>query len=329
MNAPIQPPQWATRLLRWFCASHLADELEGDLLELFAQRVRMYGPREARRRYVRDVLSLIRPFALKEKTEQYPQPAFTQPAMIRSYFKIAFRNLAKHKMFSFINIMGLSAGMTACFLIALYVHFELSYDAFNQKAERIYRVGADVKTNSETLHYSISPWAMARSMQAEFPEVEAFVRVQKTEKVFRKGDVKFSEDNTILADSTLFSVFDLKLLKGNPKTALAAPLSLVLTETAARKYFGDKDPMGQTLLFDEAGESAMITGVMQDTPLNSQIKGDMFRIHEHLYPLITTGISNVNGAVLVPWHLHCSNPAQIRWRWPENSLHLYITTQVS
>jgi putative ABC transport system permease protein len=104
----------------------------------------MYGPREARRRYVRDVLSLIRPFALKEKTEQYPQPAFTQPAMIRSYFKIAFRNLAKHKMFSFINIMGLSAGMTACFLIALYVHFELSYDAFNQKAERIYRVGADV-----------------------------------------------------------------------------------------------------------------------------------------------------------------------------------------
>jgi putative ABC transport system permease protein len=136
--------------------------------------------------------------------------------------------------------------------------------------------GPTFKTNSETLHYSISPWAMARSMQAEFPEVEAFVRVQKTEKVFRKGDVKFSEDNTILADSTLFSVFDLKLLKGNPKTALAAPLSLVLTETAARKYFGDKDPMGQTLLFDEAGESAMITGVMQDTPLNSQIKGDIF-----------------------------------------------------
>jgi putative ABC transport system permease protein len=162
MNAPIQPPQWATRLLRWFCASHLADELEGDLLELFAQRIRIYGPREARRRYVQDVLSLIRPFALKEKTEQYPQPAFTQPAMIRSYFKIAFRNLAKHKIFSLINIMGLSAGMTACFLIALYVHFELSYDASNQKAERIYRLSAPTfKQIPGTLQYSITSWAMA------------------------------------------------------------------------------------------------------------------------------------------------------------------------
>jgi putative ABC transport system permease protein len=276
MNNPIQPPQWATRLLRWFCASHLVNDLEGDLLELFAQRVLTYGPREARRRYVRDVLSLIRPFAMKEKPEKYPKPAFIQPAMIRNYFKIAFRNLAKHKLFSFINVLGLSAGMTACFLIALYVHFELTYDAFNQKAGRIYRVAADVKTSSETLHYAISPWAMALNMQKEFPQVDAFVRVQKDETLFRKGDLKFNEDNTVLADSTLFKVFDLKLLKGDPKTALVAPLSLVLTETAARKYFGDSDPMGQALLFGDDSEPALITGIMQDPPLNSQIKGDIF-----------------------------------------------------
>ncbi|MBO9614697.1 MAG: ABC transporter permease [Dyadobacter sp.] len=196
--------------------------------------------------------------------------------MIRNYFKIAFRNLAKHKMFSFINVLGLSAGMTACFLIALYVHFELTYDAFNNKADRIYRVATDVKTNSETLHYAISPWAMASSMQNEFPEVEAFARVQKEETLFRKGDLKFQEENTVLADSTLFGVFDLKLLKGNPKTALTAPLSLVLTETSARKYFGDSDPLGQTLLWSDKGEPALITGVMQDPPVNSQIKGDIF-----------------------------------------------------
>lgn len=276
MNAPIQPPRWATRLLHWFCASHLVDDLEGDLLELFAQRVRIYGPREARRRYVHDVLSLMRPFAIKEKPVKYPQTAFNHPAMIRNYLKIAFRNLAKHKMFSFINVMGLSAGMSACFLIALYVHFELTYDAFNIKADRIYRVATDVKTSSETLHYAISPWAMATNMQNEFPEIEAFIRVQKDETLFRKGELKFSEESAILADSTLFDVFDLKLVKGNPKTALTAPLSIVLTETSALKYFGDSDPMGQTLHFGDKGEPAIVTGVMRDPLTNSQVKGDIF-----------------------------------------------------
>lgn len=276
MNIPIQPPKWATRLLHWFCASHLVNDLEGDLLELFVQRVRTQGPREARRRYVRDVLSLMRPFALREKPGKYPKPASTQPAMIRNYLKIAFRNLVKHKMFSFINVLGLSAGMTACFLIALYVHFELTYDAFNKKAARIYRVAADVKTSSETLHYAISPWAMASNMQNDFPEVEAFARVQKETTLFRKGDLKFMEENAVLADSALFRVFDLKLLKGNPQTALAAPLSLVLTETSARKYFGESDPMGQTLLLGTESEPSMVTGVMQDPPVNSQIKGDIF-----------------------------------------------------
>ncbi|MCF0064573.1 permease prefix domain 2-containing transporter [Dyadobacter chenwenxiniae] len=276
MKGESQPPKWATRLLHWFCASHLVNDLEGDLLELFAQRVRKHGLRQARQRYVRDVFSLMRPFAFKKEPERYPKPVFSPPAMIRNYLKIAFRNLAKHKMFSFINVMGLSAGMTACFLIALYVHFELTYDAFNKKADRIYRVATDVQTNSETLRYSISPWAMASNMQNDFPEMEACARVRKEEMLFRKGDLKFVEENAVLADSTLFEVFDFKLLNGNPKTALMTPLSIVLTETSAQKYFGNKDPMGQTLLWGDQGELVTVTGVMQDPPVNSQIKGDMF-----------------------------------------------------
>lgn len=194
MKAPVQPPRWATRLLHRFGASHLVDDLEGDLLELFMQRLRSHGAREARRRYVYDVLSLMRPFALKEKPNKYPQSASIQPAMIRNYLKIAFRNLAKHKMFSLINVLGLSSGMTACFLITLYVHFELTYDAFNTKADRIYRVATDVKTNSETLHYAISPWAMASNLRNEFPEIEAFVRVQKDQTLFRKGELQIQGD---------------------------------------------------------------------------------------------------------------------------------------
>ena len=291
---PPYPPRWASRLLHWFCASHLVNDLEGDLLELFAQRVRTYGPREARRRYVRDVFSLMRPFVIKEKPEKYPQPTFAHPAMIRNYFKIAFRNLAKHKMFSFINVLGLSAGMTACFLIALYVHFELTYDAFNKKADRIYRLSTDIQSSAGTLQYSITSWPFGPNLQNDFPEIEAFTRISKENYLFRKGDIKFNEEKTVLADSSIFRVFDLKLLQGNPQTALKAPFSVVLTESAAQKYFGERDAMGQTLLVGDNGDPAQVTGIMQEPPVNSQLSGEVFLS-------MTTHTRHYNTAVNEEW----------------------------
>ncbi|MCF0061028.1 ABC transporter permease [Dyadobacter chenwenxiniae] len=196
--------------------------------------------------------------------------------MFRNYFKIAIRNLWKHKVFSFINIMGLTVGMSACFLIFLYVNFELSYDAFNTKADRIYRLVTDIKTPSETINAGITSWAFAPSIKSDFPEVEAFTRVSGGSFLVRKGDIKFQEEKTVFADSTLFQVFDFKLIKGDPKTALKDQLSIVFTEKAAKKYFGDADPVGQTLLLSGEGLPAKVTGVMKDIPENSQIKGDMF-----------------------------------------------------
>lgn len=196
--------------------------------------------------------------------------------MLKNYLKIAFRNLWKHKIFSFINIMGLTVGMSACFLIFLYVSFELSYDAFNTKADRIYRLVTDIKTPSETINTGVTSWAFAPGIKNDLPEVEAFTRVSGGSFLVRKGDLKFQEEKTVFADSTLFSVFDFKLLKGNPKTALRDQLSLVFTEKAAKKYFGDTDPIGQTLLISGEGLPAIVTGVMKDIPENSQIKGDMF-----------------------------------------------------
>src|SRR3982751_6692763 len=107
--------------------------------------------------------------------------------MLKSYFKIAFRNLWRHKAFSFINIMGLAVGMTACFLIFLYVHFELSYDAFNSKANRTYRVVADLKTPSDLMHTSGPAWAVAPFAKNEFPEIESFTRVLNDQLLVRKG----------------------------------------------------------------------------------------------------------------------------------------------
>ena len=196
--------------------------------------------------------------------------------MLKNYFKIAFRNLWRHKGFSFINIMGLAVGMTAFFLIFLYVHFELSYDSFHTKADRIYRVVSDIKTPTETLHASGPSWAVPPNAKDEFPEVEAFVRIAANDNVLiRKGDIKFQEDNAMWADSSFFKVFDFKLLKGDPNTALKEPFSVVFTETAAKKYFGKTNPVGQSLLITGDGLPAKVTGVMKDIPENSQIQGDV------------------------------------------------------
>ncbi|HMH23878.1 MAG TPA: ABC transporter permease [Puia sp.] len=196
--------------------------------------------------------------------------------MIRNYLKIAFRNLWRHRVFSFINIMGLAVGMSACFLIFLYVRFELSYDAFHSKADRIYRVVCDIKTPTETLNFSVPSWAMPSNIKAEFPEVESFARVSGDNILMRKGNIKFQEENAQWADSSLFYVFDFKLIKGDPQTALKEPFSIVLTETGAKKYFGGNNPIGQTILITGDGKPAKVTGVMKDIPENSQINGDVF-----------------------------------------------------
>ncbi|QHS57278.1 FtsX-like permease family protein [Mucilaginibacter sp. 14171R-50] len=195
--------------------------------------------------------------------------------MLKNHFKIALRNLWRHRVFSFINITGLSIGITACFFIFMYVAFELSYDRFHTKADRIYRLVTDIKTPSETIVTDVTSWAFAPNIKTDFPEVESFVRVSGGSFLVRKGNVKFQEEKTLFADSGFFKMFDFKLIKGNPQTALSAQASIVFTETAAKKYFGTSDPVGQTVLLTGDAIPALVTGVMKDIPENSQIKADM------------------------------------------------------
>jgi putative ABC transport system permease protein len=171
--------------------------------------------------------------------------------MLKNYFTIAFRSLLRHKAFSFINIMGLAVGMSACFLIFLYVHFETSYDNFHTKADRIYRVVADVKTPSETITtQGITSAPIAVNIKRDFPEVEDAVRVTYDDGglLVHKNDLVFQEKKIVLADSALFNVFDFPLTSGNKNTALKEPMSIVISQTAAKKYFGDTNPLGQSLL---------------------------------------------------------------------------------
>ncbi|MCF2500396.1 permease prefix domain 2-containing transporter [Dyadobacter chenhuakuii] len=142
------PPRWATWLLQLFCPAHLANEMEGDLYELFQQRIQAIGLREARRRYVMDVFSLLRPSLMRDKSTQYPNPSHTD--MLQNYMKIGFRNLAKNRTYSGINIVGLSIGMTTAILIGLWMSDELSYNKYHQHYDRIARPGNDILPAGDT-----------------------------------------------------------------------------------------------------------------------------------------------------------------------------------
>jgi putative ABC transport system permease protein len=212
--------------------------------------------------------------------------------MIKNYFKIALRNLWKHKAFSIINITGLSIGITACFFIFMYVGFELSYDNMHSKADRIYRLVTDIKTPTETINTGVTAWPFAPNIKNDFPAVESFVRISGGSFLVRKGNVKFQEERSAFADSTFFKVFDFKLVKGDPKTALSEIATIVFSESAAKKYFGNTDPMGQTVLITGDAIPAKVTGIMKDIPENSQIKADMLISMVSLTQKFNKGLDN-------------------------------------
>lgn len=193
--------------------------------------------------------------------------------MIKNYFLIAWRNLAKHKIFSAINILGLSAGLACCILIFLFIQNELSYDKFNDRAGHIYRLISDMPgpAGKNTLAVTPAPWAPL--MKKDFPEIHEYVRLVKDEKVLigQEGEKHFYETKLLYADSTFFNVFSVPLQKGDVKHALEKPNSIILTGETAKKYFGDVNPIGKTLELNSFGRTlnVQVTAIAKDLPSNS------------------------------------------------------------
>ncbi len=190
--------------------------------------------------------------------------------MIANYIKIAIRNLKKHKGYSFINISGLALGMTCCLLISLYVYDELSFDRFHENADQIYRVNYS-RRRGENLPppapEEFRAWGNALTgpaLEADFPEVLRAVRFSGQHTILLAyGERSFQEENYFYTDSTVFEVFSFPLLQGDPVKSLSHPFSIVLSETAANRYFGDEDPMGQTMTIS-IEQPLTVTGVMAD-----------------------------------------------------------------
>ena len=199
----------------------------------------------------------------------------TARLMIRNYVTIAIRNLKKHRFYSFVNVTGLAIGIAACLIIVLYVTNELSYDKYHEKANRIYRINGEIKFGSSHYKQAVTPAPMGETLLKDFPEVEAVARfrTQGTWPVKKDKDI-FRESGITYADSSIFKVFTIPFLHGNPDKALTEPNTIVISKKIADKYFPGENPVGQSLIFFDH-QPANITGVVQDMPVNSHFHFDI------------------------------------------------------
>jgi putative ABC transport system permease protein len=187
---------------------------------------------------------------------------------------VASRNLLNQRVSSFVNILGLAIGMTAFILIIQYVRYELSYDDFHAKGERIFRIQQDrYNKGVVTTQWAAGASAVGQALHENFPEVENFTRFQIWGGVFSQGEKKFREEKIYIADTSFFQVFSFNLLEGDPVTSLENPLEMVISQSMAHKYFGDENPIGKSLRFNGFTE-IMITGIFGDVPKNSHLKPD-------------------------------------------------------
>jgi putative ABC transport system permease protein len=196
--------------------------------------------------------------------------------MLKNFFLNAIRNMRRHSGYLVLNIAGLTIGLISFMLISIYVFNELSYDRFHKNYENIYRIKVRGIMAGATLDQAITSAPMAQTMRNDYPEIVNAVRLRRAGAwLIKYGETRFNEDGVLFADSTFFRVFDFKLLRGNPKTALVAPRSMVVTEKYARKYFGTEDPLGKRISLEADTILYTVTGVIQNIPANSHFKFDM------------------------------------------------------
>ncbi|MEM7297120.1 MAG: ABC transporter permease [Bacteroidota bacterium] len=263
----ISPPRWPLRFFRWFCDPDFAEDIEGDLFERFDKRTN--ENKSARWLFTMDVLRLFRPGIIRnfEGTQK-----LNYYGMFKNYFKITWRNLFRQKLYSAINIGGLAIGITVFILISIYVQHERSYDLHYENAENIYNIYQRQKTNFSlgTDLYAVTPPALPSTLIEEYPEVINATTLDIYNTLIQKEDDGYVED-VLFADEHYFEVFKHTFLKGDPATALSDKTGAVITESFAKKVFGDEDPIGQKITFWSRGE-AYITGVIEDLPSNTTLQ---------------------------------------------------------
>ncbi len=191
--------------------------------------------------------------------------------MISNYIRSAARNFSRNKFYTFLNILGLSLGLTATFFILLYIRDELGYDKHFSKHERIYRLEGDFTINNKHDRFAVSSSAIAPALKIEFPEIEKFCRFASNDNaVLKFREKEFFEKQIYFADSTAPDIFTLNFIEGIPDNSLNEPNTIILSESTAKKYFGSDPAFGKTLITG-SGNSFKITGVFIPLPISDLV----------------------------------------------------------
>jgi putative ABC transport system permease protein len=277
------PPRWIFRILNWFCPVHLAEEIEGDLTQKFHHDLSDHGRTQAVFRLLARTIMFFRPgIILRNRIVKGRREAI----LYQNHIATAIRHMQKNKVFSFITIFSLSASITACLLIFQYASFELSYDRHYSNAHNIYRVNLRTYENGILLSESatITVDALSEILQ-NVPGIESSTQFATTawwftcSFTYREGNTSrtFNERNVAYTTPSAIDIFDMKITSGSTEGVLGEPFTMVISESTAIKYFGDKDPIGKVLHFRGSSDvhDYTVTHVMKDQPANSHYRNDI------------------------------------------------------
>jgi len=261
------PPSWAQQFVEWYCKPALVEDLTGDLHECFERNVQSLGPRRAKLIYIIDAFKFFRSYTVRRSIFVN---LFMNRIMIGSYVKTSGRNIMRNKLFSFINILGLAISMSVGLLLIAFVLDLRSYDRFHKNGERIYRItNIFTSQGEENGKFASTSVKTGKLIREKVAGIEAVTTMRNN----FSGDAKVG-DNTLpikgyWAEPSLFRIFTFPMVEGNPETALRDPYSIVLTETAAKKLFGNQAALGKALKVDTL--VYQVTGIMKDVPFFSHI----------------------------------------------------------
>lgn len=282
INQQHHPPRLAQRLLLGFLRDDLAEEVSGDLDEKFYSMLEKTSLRKARLNYWFQVIKYIRPFAIR-KTDSVK---INHADMFRNYFKIAWRNMTRQKMYSSIKIGGFALGIAACFLIALFIKDELSYDKHYPQADRIYRVLREFDEDGRVGKGAAMQAPYAKTLKKEFAEVELAGRLMPYplfggagSNQIRRTDATENtyEEGFTFADQEILDILRIPMVYGDRSKALSEPFTIVISKRVADKYFPDENPVGKTMILNNNKDRIYkVGGVMKNFPANMHIQYDFF-----------------------------------------------------
>lgn len=275
-NSNTKLPKWPLKFLRFFVKKEYLEEIEGDMEELFLENIHQFSHKRARRIYAWEILKLFRLPIIRNIEINY---SLNQYGMYKNYLKTSLRGLKKNMLFSSINIIGLAISMSVGILMILLLSELNSFDDFHAEKNTIYKVTTTrvQGLSGNEVHLSSSSFYIGNQLKESVPGIEKVLLMNVNE---LSADLRTEEKaigiNGFYASDSFFDVFSFKLKQGNPKSALANPNSIILTESSAKELFGDTNPIGETISVEENSDfqEGIITGIVEDPPVNSHMRFD-------------------------------------------------------